>query len=80
MFVMLLIFSKQNNNGIFYSALRTLIMKKAPKYYKTQNIFPTLFSPTHEELLFQPVLNLPSYNIDYILYENVYSPTLNWAK
>ena len=35
------------------------------KFCKTQNICPTLFSPTHEELLFRPVFNSPSYNIDY---------------
>ena len=45
-------------------------------YCKTGNIRPALFSATHEELLFRPALNSPSYNIDYTfnLYQNVYSP------
>ena len=34
-------------------------------YCKTQNIRPTLILPSREELLFRPVLNLPSYNINY---------------
>ena len=39
-------------------------------YYKMQNIFPALFSPTCKDLLFRPVLNSPSFNIhvDYIFY------------
>ena len=37
-----------------------------------QNICPTLFSPTHEQLLFRLVLNSPSYNIDYTFYMRMF--------
>ena len=49
-------------------------------YCKTQNIHPTWFSPTREELLFRPVLNSPSYNIDYTFYMRmIFHPCLEFA-
>ena len=37
-----------------------------------QNICPTLFSSTHEELLFRPVFNSPSCIIDYTFYRRIF--------
>ena len=42
------------------------------EYCKTQNIRPILFSPSHEELLIRPVLNSPSYDIDYTFYMRMF--------
>ena len=55
-------------------------------YCKTQYIRPNLILPSHEQLRFRPVLNSPSYDIDYIhsIYEYLFAivlnlPTVNWT-